>query len=70
MTEPHKILELMCTELASHDAQRDDTLMLSRAMEGQGRSVVVDRVPGVDHGFLHGGEENAAAIVHLADYEA
>ena len=53
---------------AEEDALRDDTLVLSRAMEGQGRSVVVDRVPGVDHGFLHGGEENAAAKAALARF--
>ena len=51
---------------AEDDALRDDTLMLARAMEGQGRAVIVDRVSGVDHGFLHGGEESAAADAAIA----
>lgn len=55
---------------AEDDALCDDTVMLARAMEGQGRMVVVDRVSGVDHGFLHGGKENAAAEAALARFAA
>jgi acetyl esterase/lipase len=55
---------------AEDDALRDDTLVLARAMEGQGRTVTVDHVCGVDHGFLHGGEENAAAEAALARFAA
>lgn len=55
---------------AEDDALRDDTLMLARAMEGQGRTVAVDRVSGVDHGFLHGGEENAEAEAAFARFAA
>ena len=54
---------------AEDDALRDDTLALARAMEMQGRSVTVDRVAGVDHGFLHGGEKNADAEAALARFE-
>ena len=53
---------------AEDDALRDDTLALAQAMEGQGRAVVVDRVSGVDHGFLHGGVANAAAESALARF--
>jgi acetyl esterase/lipase len=47
---------------AEEDALRDDSLILARALEGQGRQVVLDRVHGADHGFLHGDETN-----HLAE---
>lgn len=46
---------------AEEDPLRDDSLILAGAMEKQGRRVTLDRVPGVDHGFLHGDETNENA---------
>ena len=46
---------------AEDDALRDDSLILAKAMEQQGRHVLLDRVCGADHGFLHGDEGNEKA---------
>ena len=53
---------------AQEDALRDDTLALADALTANGRSVTLDRVPSVDHGFLHGGEGNAVAEAALARF--
>lgn len=55
---------------AEEDALRDDTLALATAMQAKGRAVVIDRVPDVDHGFLHGGGENAEAEGAIARFAA
>lgn len=43
------------------DPLRDDTLIFASALRSKGRAVTLDRVAGADHGFLHGGLENAVA---------
>jgi monoterpene epsilon-lactone hydrolase len=55
---------------AEDDALRDDTLALAQALTSQGRDVSLDRVPCVDHGFLHGGEGSAAAEAALTRFAA
>jgi len=55
---------------AEEDALRDDTLALAQALTAQGRDITLDRVPGADHGFLHGGESNAAAEAALIRFAA
>ena len=55
---------------AEDDALRDDTLILAAALSANGRTITLDRVPNVDHGFLHGGEENTAAEAALTRFAA
>ena len=53
---------------AEDDALRDDTLVLAETMRARGRAVTLDSVPGADHGFLHGGEDNGPAEAALARF--